>query len=130
MTIRKLKLLLPALTAAVIVGPVALAQVGVGAKGGVAVGVQAGPVRSQAQVGVDAAAHSSATHQALDAVPTTGAQVGGTVKTVARPGARAAGKASSKAAGAVSANAKANATAAVGGDAAAGEAEPEEDDRN
>ena len=128
MTIRKL--LLPALVAAVLVAPAALAQVSVGAKGGSAIGMQAGPVRTQGQVGVDATAHSDAVHQAADAARATGERVGDTVKTVARSGAKASDKANSKAAEAVSGNAKAQANAAVSGDAATPEPEPEEDDRN
>ena len=128
MTIRKL--LLPALIAAAFVAPAALAQVSVGAKGGSAIGVQAGPVRTQAQVGVDAATHSDALHQAVEAAKTTGEQVGDTVKDAARTGAKAADKASTTAVDAVSGNVKAGANAAVTGESSTDVAEPEEDDGN
>jgi len=128
MTIRKL--LLPGLIAAVLMSPVALAQVDLGARGGTALGAQVGPVGAKAQVGVDAAAHSDAVHQATDAAKATGEQVGGKVKDAARTGAKAANKASNKATDAVSGNAKAEANAAVSGKTEADDAEPEEDDGN
>lgn len=120
------KLLIPALFAAVLVSPVALAQVGLGAKGGTAVGAQVGPVGAKAQIGVNAAAHSDAVHEATDVAKDAGDKVGDTVKDAARSGAEAADKASDQAATSVSGNAKAEANAAVT-DAAA---EPEEDDGN
>ncbi len=122
------KLLLPTLIATVLVAPVALAQVSVGAKGGTALGVQAGPVGAKAQVGVDAAARSHAVHEAADVAKAAGEQVGASVKDVARTGAKAANKASTKAVDAVSGNATAEANAAVTGRAPTDDAEPEEDD--
>ncbi|MHB8911639.1 MAG: hypothetical protein ACYC42_03125 [Lysobacter sp.] len=122
------KLLLPTLIATVLMAPAALAQVSVGAKGGTALGAQVGPVGAKAQVGVDAAAHSDAVHQAADAAKAAGEQVGDSVKDVARTGAKAANKASTRAADTVSGNAKAKANAAVTGKASTDDAEPEEDD--
>lgn len=127
MTIRKL--LLPALVAAVLVAPVALAQVDVGAKGGTSLGAHAGPVGAKAQVGVDAATHSDAVHETTDAAKATGEKVGDSVKDAARTGAKAADKASAEATDAVSGNAKAEANAAVTGEASTDD-EPEEDDDN
>lgn len=123
-------LLLPGLIAAVLVAPAALAQVNVGAKGNTAIGVHAGPVGAKAQVGVDAAVHSDAVHQAAVAAKASGDQVGDTVKDAARTGAQATDQASAKAGEAVSGNAKAEANAAVTGKAATDDAEPEEDDGN
>lgn len=121
------KLLLPALIATVLVAPAAFAQVGVGAKGGTAIGAQIGPVNARTQVGVDAAAHSDAVHQAAAAARAAGEQVGDTVRAAARTGAQAPDKASATAVDAVSGNAKAEANAAVTAEAST-EVEPEEDD--
>lgn len=121
------KLLLPGLIAAVLVAPVALAQVSVGAKGGTAIGAQVGPVgAAKAQVGVDVKVHSDAVHDAVDTAREAGDKVGETVKATARTGAQAADKASGQAATAISGNAKAEANAAVTN----GADEPEEDDGN
>jgi len=124
------KLLLPALIASVLVAPVALAQVSVGAKGGTAIGAQVGPVGTKAQVGVDAAAHSNAVHETADTAKAAGEQVGDAVRDAARTGAKATDKASTTAVDAVSGNATAEANAAVTGEAPTDDAEPEEDDGN
>ena len=125
MSIRKL--LLPTLIATVLVAPAAFAQVSVGAKGGTSIGAQVGPVGARAQVGVDAAAHSHAVHEAADVAKAAGDQIGDTVKDAARTGAKATDKASATAVDAVSGNAKAEANAAVTAEAST-EVEPEEDD--